>query len=223
MKPTVIHAKTPAELEERLAEHTSNGYHPNLAIAFAAHSLVEPALLAPFAKRGIALFGGASEEEIAGSELSRGSMAAMLLDIDPAFFRQEVFPHGDGGDLGARIGRQARKHFSNPAFLMLVGGAGLVVDVDELLAGIFAADPGLPVFRGLASSDRFKMTPPIFSATAIHEQGVNVLIFDNDSVDLRGVAISGWKAIGTPKRITRAKRNVVLEIEDKPAAIFYKR
>ncbi len=223
MQPVLIHAKTPAELEERLAEHTSNGHRPNLAIAFAAHSLIEPALLEPFAKRGIAVFGGASEEEIAGSELSRGSLAAMLLDTDPAFYRLEVFPQGEGRELGGRIARRAREHFSNPVVLMLVGGAGLTIDVDELLAGMFAADPGLPIFGGLASSDRFKMTPPIFSAAAIHEQGVNVLFFDNDSVDLRGVAISGWKAIGTPKRITRAEGNVVFEIENEPAADFYKR
>ena len=223
MKPILIHAKTAAELEERLAEQTGNGYRPNLAIAFAAHRLIEPALLVPFAKRGIAVFGAASEEEIAGRELSCGSLAVMLLDIDPTFFRQELFPQAEGRDLGGRIARKAHEHFSNPAILMLVGGAGLMVDVDELLAGIFAVDPSLPVFGGLASSDRFEMTPPIFSATVIHEQGVNVLFFDNDSVDLHGVAISGWKAIGTPKRITRAEGNVVFEIENEPAADFFNR
>ncbi|PTY06758.1 hypothetical protein DB346_00395 [Verrucomicrobia bacterium LW23] len=223
MKPIVIHAKTPAELEERLARHTSSGHRYSLAITFAADSLIEPALLEPFAKRGIAVFGGASEEEIAGGDLSRGSLAAMLLDIDPELFRLEIFPQGEGRELGGCIARRAREHFSNPVVLMLVGGAGLTIDVDELLAGMFAAEPGLPTFGGLTSSDRFQMTPPIFSATAIHEQGVNVLYFDNDSIDLRGVAISGWKEIGTPKRITRAEGNVVFEIENEPAADFYKR
>lgn len=223
MKPIIIQAKTPAELEARLAENMSDGYRPSLAIAFAADSLIEPALLEPFAKRGIAVFGGASEEEIAGSDLFRGSLVAMLLDIDPAFYRLEVFPQREGHELGGRIARRAHEHFSNPVVLMLVGGAGLTINVDALLAGMFAVAPDLPIFGGLASSDRFVMTPPVFSAVGIYEQGVNVLFFDNDSVDLRGVAISGWKPIGTPKRITRAEGNVVFEIENEPAADFYNR
>lgn len=223
MQPVVIHAKTPTELEGLLIEQMSSGYRPNLAIVFVAESLVEPALLEPFAKHGITVFGAASEEEIVGSDLHRGSLVAMLLDIDPAFFRQEVFLQGDGRELGGHIARRAHEHFSTPVVLMLVGGAGLTIDVDALLFGMFAEASDLPVFGGLASSDRFKMTPPVFTADAIHEQGINVLFFDNDSIDLRGVAISGWMETGTPKRITRAEGNVVFEIENEPAADFYER
>ena len=48
-----------------------------------------------------------------------------------------------------------------------------------------------------------------------------VLIFDRNSIELQGIAVSGWRGIGTPKTITKAEGNIVYRIDDEPALDVY--
>ena len=223
MQPKVFSASSVAQLEARLDEHITDGYTPSLAVVFASGDLIADELCAPFAGRGLTVFGGSSEEEIAEGVLSTGSIATMLLDVDPDYFRHRIFDVEDSTDLGRKVADWARASFSNPILLLLVGGQGVSIDGDLLLSGIFDVAPGLPVFGGLTSSTSLNRYPPLLSRERVHSDGLSAIVFDNDRIDLRGVAISGWSEVGTPKRITRASGNTVFEIEHMPALDFYQR
>ena len=224
MKPVVLHASDVRDLEEQLSRSTGNGYQPSLAVVFAGDSPSDDSVLKPFRDRSIAVFGGTSSEEIADGRLTRGTIVCMLFDLDRAHYRQRFFEPGDGRAMGRSIAQWSLENFSNPILLLMVGGAGLTVDIESLLSAIFENSPGLPVFGGLTSSASDTQTnPPLFDSDGLRNDGVQALIFDNDIVDMRGVAISGWMEVGTPKRITRSSGNIVYEIEGMPANRFYER
>jgi hypothetical protein len=57
----------------------------------------------------------------------------------------------------------------------------------------------------------------IFTHDKSCEQGILSLIIDNDRIELKGFAVSGFKAVGTEKIITKSDGPWILTIDDKPA------
>jgi len=75
----------------------------------------------------------------------------------------------------------------------------------------------------LAGDDLRVQETFVFDGARITSSGVVALIFDGNVIGLQGVAFSGWKAIGTPKTVTKAQGNVVYEIDGEPALDIYKK
>lgn len=232
MQPIVFSARSAGAINQELEARLAQGARPALAIVFAAYKLVNDALLEPFRSRNIDVFGGASAEEIADDRLQRDSVTVMLLELDRRDYALSAFPEpADFGasrselsaGLGAAVAHRALSQFADPTVLVLAGGAGLSFDIDDFLQGLFERRPGLPVFGGLASAGDAASEPPCFDAERIYPRGVLALALDNSKIELKGVAISGWLDVGTPKRITRSKGNLVYEIEGIPALEFYER
>ncbi len=225
MQARVIQCENITDLKSRLDTERSSDFSPSLAVAFAADALVNEELARTFAERDIQVFGGCSSEEIAGADLSRASIVVMLLEMDPALFRLRTFPNEgrDGRDMGRQLGDWARESFTNPALMLLMGGAGTTISGDRLLSGLFETAPGLPTFGGITSSGTYAPLPPFFTNGAVHTDGILGLTMDANRIELSGTAISGWREVGTPKQITRARDNLVLEIEGMPALDFYER
>lgn len=229
MEPLVLHSRSPEELREQLRNIAAQRETPRLALAFASDRILSEATLRPYQEFGINVFGGCSSEEIAVDRVYKGSIVSLLLDLPEEYYRLRVFyareRPGDGGDreLGRSIARFAADSFRNPVLLLLVGGGGLSIHSEELLRGILEERPGTAVFGGLSSSLGAFDRPPIFSVTRIIPAGVSVLALDGEQIDVRGVAVSGWREVGAAKRITRSEGNKVYEIEGEAATDFYER
>ncbi|MBL0255312.1 MAG: hypothetical protein IPQ27_10285 [Chitinophagaceae bacterium] len=74
---------------------------------------------------------------------------------------------------------------------------------------IFGGGAGEPVklFRNCFYKSIAKIMIPVLLS----------LIVDEDKVEVNGVAVSGWKPVGTEKRITKCEGNWVYTIDDEPA------
>ncbi|RYZ62903.1 MAG: hypothetical protein EOO14_00815 [Chitinophagaceae bacterium] len=72
------------------------------------------------------------------------------------------------------------------------------------------------VIGGMAG-EPVNFTGTVFTNVSKSCSGIIALIIDEDKVDVKGVAVSGWKAVGTEKKITKSNGNWVYAIDDEPA------
>jgi hypothetical protein len=222
MKSRVFTVNSIEQIEPHLQDIRQEGLAPTLAIVFSSiiHDLKE--LRTVFSKYDIEVFGATSSGEIANDEIYEESVVVMLLEIHRDAFRLNIF-NGEGKtsyQVGQLAGGWAKTVYDNPALMVMT--AGLLTNGDEIVDGITdTMDRQVPLFGGRSGDDlRFQETF-VYSVSQAISNGVVVLIFDQRTIDLQGIAVSGWKGIGTPKTITKAKGNIVYEIDDEPVLDVY--
>jgi hypothetical protein len=222
MKPRVFSVTSVEQIEPRLQDIRQEGLAATLAIVFSSvvHNLRE--LSAVFAKNDMEVFGASSSGEIANDKIHEESIVVMLLDINRDAFRLNIFD-GEGKtsyQVGQSAAEWAKTVYDNPALMVMT--AGLFTNGDEIVRGVTdTMDRQVPLFGGRSGDDLRLRETFVFSASQAVSNGVAVLIFDQSTIDLKGVAVSGWKGIGTPKTITKAEGNVVYEIDNEPVLDVY--
>ena len=222
MKPTVFSVGSVDEIEVNLQGIRQNGLTPTLAIVFSSvvHNLEE--VRAVFGKHNIEVFGASTSGEITNDEVHEGSIVVMLLDINRDAYRLSAFD-GEGRtsyQVGQSVAGWAKTTYDNPAFMVV--SAGVRADGEQIVNGIIGTMVRqVPLFGGLAGDDLKMQETFVFSTSQVIANGVLALIFDRNAIELRGVAASGWKGIGTPKTITKAEGNIVYRIDDEPTLDMY--
>lgn len=222
MKSVVWFADSVEEVESLLQSSLADGLSPSLAFVFASpvHDLA--AVGSCFGKHDIDVFGSASGGGILNEEVREGSIAVLLLDIDRAAYRISMFDVADRAyyALGKRIAEWGKQIFPEPAYMVVVGG--FLADGDEIVAGIIRTmGRQVPLFGGLAGNDQFVPETPIFDSSNVLSDGACALVFNQEVIELDGVAASGWMGIGTTKTITKSEGNLVYEIDNKPVLDIY--
>jgi len=107
---------------------------------------------------------------------------------------------------------------------LLVLSAGLQADGEAFVHGVIVTmGYEAPLFGGLAGDDLKMQGTYTFTEKEITGLGVLALALDNVKIEVNGLAVSGWKGIGTIKTVTRAEGNVVYTIDDHPALDVYSR
>jgi len=225
MKPTVFSVTSVEEIGPYLQSVRQEGLAPTLAIVFSSivHNLEE--LESAFAEFDIDVFGATSSGEITNDEVHEDSISVMLLEISRDAYRLNVFD-GEGktsSEVGQAVGKWAKTIYDNPASMLM--SAGLRADGEQIVKGItYTMERQVPLFGCLASGadPEIQMEDTfVFGTSEIVGNGVVVLGFDRNAIELQGVAASGWKGIGTPKTITKAEGNIVYSIDDEPALDVY--
>jgi hypothetical protein len=222
MKTKVFFVNSVEQIEPHLQSVQQDGLSPNLAIVLSSvvHNLKE--LMAIFAKYNIDVFGSSSSGEIINDEVHEESIVVMLFEISRDAYRVNIFD-GEGKtsfQVGQSVAKWAKNIYEDSALMVMV--SGLTANGDEIVNGIiYTMERQVPLFGGIAGDDlRFKETF-VFSALQVTANGIVVLIFDRNSIELQGIAVSGWRGIGTPKTITKAEGNIVYRIDDEPALDVY--
>ncbi|MBR30302.1 MAG: hypothetical protein CMN77_03250 [Spirochaetaceae bacterium] len=222
MKPYLIQAGNPGELEQALRTLPPLDHGPGLAIVFVQDRILSPDVLEPFARHGFSVFGSCAAEPIAQDHVFSDGIVALILDLPQEAYCLKVFePHSDHRELGRKLGLFMASAFSRPSLLLLVAPGSLQVAPEPVLEGIFHEIPKASVFGAVPSSFGLLEKPPFFTGEKIFDAGLYALVLDSDFVEVKGLAVSGWKELGTPKRITRSSGREVLEIEGIPATDFY--
>lgn len=99
---------------------------------------------------------------------------------------------------------------------------GLNVNGSELVEGIQEVLPNIPITGGLAGDNAsFTQTYLLNNDQVLDRIVIAVGISGPDAVMTSG-ALGGWKPYGPPRKITRAIKNVVYELDGKPALPIYK-
>jgi hypothetical protein len=218
MNTKTLLANSIPHIEDQLQQHLTGGFKPTLAIVFSSITFDLDAVRATFDRHDIDVFGCSTAGEILNEEVHDSVIAALLLDIDRKYYGIHFGEYEGKGPFltGKEAGAFSKSHFSNPA--ILVNSGGVTIDAEQIVFGLKSGAGGeVPIFGGLAADDLgFKRTYA-FSRHGITDNGLVVLTFDNDRVEIKGLATSGWEGVGMENTITRAEGNIVYTINDEPA------
>ena len=105
---------------------------------------------------------------------------------------------------------------------VLVISDGLNVNGSELLKGFQSVLGDVPIVGGLAGDGgAFVKTLQLFNDSVSDNQVIAVGLYGNALVTSSG-ALGGWKPYGPPRKVTRSEKNVVFEMDGKPALPLYR-
>jgi len=224
MKATSIKGRTAEEIKDALSKTAAEGFLPTLAIVFIAEDSERDAITKLLSEKNIKIFGASTGSNFIDEDIESGATVILLLDIKPEYFRVEIKSTDSVStkENAEQIAKTAKTAFKQPSFLIISGG--LTTDGDQIIEGVDnICGKGTTIFGGLAA-DGLKMERTyVFTNDILTDKGLLALIFDEEKIELNGVAVGGWKPIGIDRVITKCDGNVVYTIDDEPALSFIKR
>ncbi|WP_375468425.1 FIST signal transduction protein [uncultured Nostoc sp.] len=230
-KAVVGHSNDPDSLsavEEVLQQCTNSlaGDIPKAGIIFAAidfeHSLVLQQIHQAFP--GIELIGGTTDGEISSVlEFQQDSITLMLFCSDEVEIHAGVGRKvsGDPVTVTKQAVEQAKAKSTAAPKLCLTHPESLTTSGVSILNGLkLALGQHVPIFGGLAADQsRYQNTYQFFQ-TEVLSDSVPILLFSGTILFSHGVT-SGWHPIGQISKVTKVDKNIVYEIDGKPALDFY--
>ena len=105
---------------------------------------------------------------------------------------------------------------------VLVISDGLNVNGSELLKGFQSVLGDIPIVGGLAGDGgAFVKTLQLYNESISDNQVIAVGLYGNALITSSG-ALGGWKPYGPPRKVTKSEKNVVYEMDGKPALPLYR-
>lgn len=211
-------------------QHTAGGdalREAQLALVFGPRAaLADPALWGELAERYPAAHRVACSTagEIAGDTITDAGVVVTALAFARGHVEVAAIQLGDGPDdlaLGAML---ARRLPAAGLVHVLVLAEGLRLNGSALVAGMAAVLPAHVGLTGGLSGDgaRFERTAVCLDGPSPAEQVVAIGLY-GDGVRIGVGSRGGWDPFGPERRITRAVRNVLYELDGEPALDLYKR
>ena len=221
MKAKSIKGKNPDDIRSSLDEATKDGFQPTLGVVFVPSNFDFSGIVKVLDEHGIAIFGANTPDKFTDRGMENELATILLLDLDPTYFQIIIksLPVGDykaGVITGREIGQIGCTQFKRPAFILSVAQAE--VPGEALVEGFLSgAGDDAQVIGGFSGGKPYWSDHAVFTNEEKSQQGIICLIIDQDQVEVHGLAVSGWKPIGTPKTVTRSEGNWVYTIDDEPA------
>lgn len=121
------------------------------------------------------------------------------------------------------IGTQIAQELDQPNLKgIFVLSDGLNINGSDLVQGLQATLPDIPITGGLAGDNaQFNQTLVLHNSKVSDKFVVAVGIYGDNAVVTSG-ALGGWKPYGPPRKISSSIKNVVYQLDDKPALPLYK-
>lgn len=226
MKAKSIKGKSTQEIQSALKESLA-GYKPTVAIVFISIKQDRRAICDLLSGEGIAVLGATSCGEFIDGYQDEGSAAILLLDLPSDSFAILFEELGEGNvrDAATRLAEVALKKFKSPAFILLSTGlstSGEFLDGEILVRSIEKIiGPQVNIYGGMAGDDATFTGTYVFIDGQETDRGMVALVLNEDKIGLYGMAISGWKPLGTFRTVTKSKGNQVYTIDDQPALEMY--
>ena len=121
-------------------------------------------------------------------------------------------------DTAVELARQLK---SDDLKAVLVYTDGLNVNGSELLEGFKSVLGDIPLMGGMAGDGfNFSQTIQIFNENISNGLVIAVGLYGKRLVAATGVGL-GWKPYGPPRKVTKSDKNIVLELDGKPALPLY--
>ena len=230
LKVVVGHSNDPDSLEavtEVLAQcrRSLDGALPQAGLLFAAidfdHSLVLNHINQAFPS--IELIGGTSDGEVSSVlGFQQDSLTLMLFCSEEIEIRAGVGRSISDDPIGIaqRTLETAKGQLSQPLQFCLTLPESLTTSTTSILQGLEAAAGGVPIFGGATASQWRAHSTYQFFKTEVLSDSVPLLLFAGKLLFSYGVA-GGWHPIGKRSLITKVNKNIIYEIDGKPAIEFY--
>ena len=233
LKLAVGHSNDPdslfaiAEVVEQIKSQLS-GLAPDAGILFAAIDFEHEQILQQIDKvfPGIELIGGTTDGEMSSVlGFEQDSLTMMV-------FCSDTITISTGVGLGiskdttaaakAAVEQAISSHEERPQLCISLPES-LTAISESILEGLKAAlGADIPVFGGLTADQWRSQQTYQFFKTDVYSDAIPVLLFSGPVLFSHGVD-SGWHPIGRSGRVTKAKDNVIYEIDREPALNFFHR
>jgi hypothetical protein len=223
MKAKTIKGNSPAEVQAALDESTSDGFTPTLAIITLTNIENAEAIQSIFDSNGIAIFGITAPQKFTDQGMESDDIVAMLMDMKAEHFKIILNDYGESSayEAGHKAGVTGKNVFENPGFI--ISPIDFKISGDELIRGLKdAAGKKVSIMGGVAGNPS-DFSGILFTNALSSKGGLLALIIDRDKISINGLAISGWKPVGTTKKITKSEGSWVYTIDDKPAMTVIQR
>lgn len=225
MKAKSIKGKYPGDIESAIQQGIIKGFKPTLTFVFVSIKNDIDAVCTMLDRQGVQIFGATTGGEFIDGDISAGSIAILLLDMNPLHFTimLQDYRDLDPGAVAREMAQIAREKFSNPAFIISASihttGESERLIGDPVLHAIESVTGKETIIWGGRAGDDFMFDETmVFTNNQSSKRGILLLVLDGDKILVRGEAASGQKPVGTEKTITKAMGNWVYEIDHKPAA-----
>lgn len=217
MKAKSIKGKSTAEIKRALAQSMTDGYKPTMAFVFLTDQDEIDAVSALLDTEGIAIFGASTSEKFNEDGIEPDGIVVLLLDMNPAYFKL-VFKDYNGAsafESASEVGAEGKNTFERPAFI--ISTSDIRTPGEEVIKGILSrAGVHVTVIGGMAG-EHVTFTGTVFTNQLKTTSGIVSIILDEDKIDVKGMAVSGWKPVGTEKKVTKSNGNWVYTIDHEPA------
>lgn len=225
MKAKSIKGKTPEEIKSALQQSMAvarlpdgQGFKPTLAFVFLTEVKDIDAVTTMLDAEGITIFGASTSQKFSEEGIEPEGIIVLLIDLNPAIFRIAIKDFKTVGavyEAACQVGEAGKSSFDHPAFI--ISTADITTPGEEIIKGILdKAGINVPVIGG-GAGEHITFTGTVFTNQSKTTSGLIALILDEDKMDVKGVAVSGWKPVGTEKKITKSEGNWVYTIDEEPA------
>lgn len=223
-----IKGKSKEEIQTALAGSMADGFKPTLAFVFCSVAHDYKTITNMLDQMGISVFGATSSGEIHDDAVLHQSISILLTDLNPSCFQLIYGEYGekDPEELAKELTLKAQSSFKHPAYIVsnsIPSMAEMYLGEKMLHVILNVAGEEAEVWGGGAGDDfAFKETF-VFTNGLGGNQALLLLVLDSEKVIVKGLTATGLKPAGTEKTITKAEGNLIIEIDDKPAAEFIPR
>jgi hypothetical protein len=217
MKAKSIKGRSPGDIKSALEKCMVDKYKPTLAFVFITALEDIDSVSAIFHAKNISIFGASTSEKFTDQGTETDGIVALLLDINPDDFKIFLKDYNDASvyDSACDIGELGKSSFNHPAFI--ISGADYKVPGEEIIKGILdKAGLDVTIIGGMAG-EAINFTGTVFTNDAKADSGLITLLLNEEKIDVKGISVSGWKAVGTEKRITKSEGPWIFTIDDEPA------
>jgi hypothetical protein len=227
MKAKSIKGKSVEEIQSAIELSMVDGYKPTLAFVFLSIKQNREAICNILDSKGIDILGATSAGEFIDGYQDEGSVVILLLDLKPESYTIlfEDIDERNQGEVSASIAEVALKKFIHPAFILcstslsksgeFFHGETLVRSIEKVVG------PNVNIYGGMAGDDGTFNGTYVFNREKSSDNGIAVLVLDEDKIGLHGMAISGWKPLGIARTVTKSKGRLIYTIDNQAAVDMY--
>jgi hypothetical protein len=229
MKAKSIKGQTAEEIELALENSMADEFKPTLAIVFISINLDRKSICEMLHQRNIDFLGATSSGEFINGYQGESSAVILLMELNREYYTILFEDIGDKdlADAAEQLARDALNKFRKPAFILCstaVSTRGEYFDGGRLIRCVEnAVGFDVSIFGGMAGDDAKFTGTYVFTYDQSADVGVAALILDEEKIDIHGMAISGWKPLGTTKTVTKSEDSWVYTIDGQPALDMYLR
>lgn len=217
MRARSIKGRSPDDIKTVLQQSMEDGFRPTLAIVFLTNVEDIEAISAALDTAGMTIFGASTFQKFNEQEIDPEGIMILLLDINPDHFKVVLkdFQSSSVYDAACQLGEVGATVFKKPAFIITT--ADYNIPGEQIINGILdRAGTEVTVMGGMGG-EIINFTGTIFTNHQKSNSGILSLMLDEEKIDVKGIAVSGWKPVGTVKKITKSEGPWVYTIDNEPA------
>ena len=217
MKAKSIKGKSVEYIHSALQQIMAEGYKPTLAIVFISTIENADPIRSLLNEQGISIFGASTSQKFTEQGMTSDDIVVLLLDMLTEYFSIVLknYENSSTYEAARQVGEAGIQAFKNPGFI--ISSADFKMSGDELVSGLMdAAGKQVTVMGGVAGNPA-DFSGIVFTNDLYSKAGIIALVIDQDKIAINGIAVSGWKPVGTEKKITKCEGSWIYTIDNEPA------